>query len=138
MKRKWSIINDLLGRKKKQNTFSSIYVEGVQVDDSQKIADSFNSFFAKIPKTYHDKLPPMDDAKRVKECGDFLKTNKNSKFLPKKFIDSIFLNPTSPDEIHNIIANFENKLSCGLDGIPPKVVKMFPKSLIDCLSSSGQ
>ena len=87
----------------------------------------------------------MDDAKIVKECGDFLKTNRNSKFLPKKFIDSIFLNPTSPDEIHNIIANFENKLSCGLDGIPPKVVKMFPESLIDCLThifnislSSGQ
>ena len=134
LKRKWSVINELLGRKKKQKSFSSIYVDGVQVDDSQKIANSFNTFFSEIPKAYHSKLPPMDDKKRVKECNDFLKSNRNSKFLPKKFINSIFLSPTSPDEIHDIIAKFENKLSCGLDGIPPKVVKMFPESLINCLT----
>ena len=134
LKRKWSVINDLLGRKKKQNTFSSIYIEGVQVDDDKKIANGFNSFFTDVPKTYHEKLPPMDDLKRAKECGDFLKVNKNSKFLPKKFIDSLFLSPTSPDEIHELISNFENKLSSGLDGIPPKVVKMLPDSLIDCLT----
>ena len=65
------------------NTFSSIYVEGVQSDDRQKIANGFNSFFSGIAKTYHDKLPPMNDLKRIKDCEDFLKTNKNSKFLPK-------------------------------------------------------
>ena len=52
LKRKWSVINDLLGRKKKQNIFSSIYIEGVQVDDDKKIANGFNSFFTDVPKTY--------------------------------------------------------------------------------------
>ena len=134
LKRKWGVINDLLGRKKKENSFSSIYVDGVLVDDKQKIANGFNSFFSEIPKTFHEKLPPMDNLDRLQQCRDFLKTKRNSKFLPKKFINSIFLNPTSPDEIYDIIAKFENKSSCGLDGIPPKVVKIFPERLILCLT----
>ena len=49
-------------------------------------------------------------------------------------MNSFFVTPTSPDEIYNIFANFENESSCGLDGIPPRVVNLFPKSLIDCLN----
>ena len=103
-------------------------------NDGQTIANGFNDFFSKIPKSYHDKLPKMNEIKRVKECADFLKTDRNSKYLPKKFVNSIFLNPTSSDEIAEIIGHFENKSSTGLDGISPKVVKLFPESLIHCLA----
>ena len=103
-------------------------------DDKKEVANGFNSFFSENPSKYHDELPPMDRLKRLKECSDFLKRNKDSKFLPKKFINSLFLSPTSSDEICEIVANFENKLSTGLDGIPPRVVKMFPETLIDCLT----
>ena len=100
--------------------------------DGQTIANGFNSFFSQIPKKYHENLPDMDEAKRIKECDNFLKNDRNSKYLPKKFIDSIFLNPTSPEEISKIIGHFENKTSTGLDGISPKVVKLFPENLIEC------
>ena len=99
LKKKWLVINELLGRKKKENSFHSIYVDGVLVKDNQTLANAFNSFFAQIPKEYHDKLPKMDECKRIKDCNDYLKNKKDSKYLPKKFIDSIFLKPTSEDEI---------------------------------------
>ena len=45
LKKKWLVINELLGRKKKENSFHSIYVDGVLVKDNQTIANAFNSFF---------------------------------------------------------------------------------------------
>ncbi len=133
LKKKWSVINELLGRKKKEKSFHSIYVDGVLTSDNKKIANGFNYFFSQIPKEYHDRLPKMDESKRIEECNNFLKSNRNSRYLPKKFVNSIFLNPTSPDEVSKIIAHFENKCSTGLDGISPKVVKLFPESLVNCL-----
>ena len=101
-KRKWSIINDLLGRKKKENSLQSIYVDGVLSNDNQRIADGFNTFFSKIPEMCHDKLPHMDQTERLKKCEEFLKTRKESKFMPKKHTNSRFVRPTCPDEIMNI------------------------------------
>ena len=133
LKKKWAVINELLGRKKRNKSFHSIYVDGILTNENKTIANGFNKFFSEIPKAYHDKLPDMDETKRLKECTDFLKNDRNSKYLPKKFVNSLFLKPTGPDEVSKIIAHFENKTSCGLDGISPKVVKLFPDSLIDCL-----
>ena len=65
LKRKWGVINDILGRKKKNGTFHSIYVDGVLTSNKSKIADGFNHFFSEILKTFHDKLPKMDNVNRI-------------------------------------------------------------------------
>ena len=90
MKRKWGVINDILGRKKKAGVIHSIYVDGVLTNDKEKIANGFNTFFADIPKAFHDKLPQVDHdphidhVKRLKKCTSYLKDNPDSLFAPKK------------------------------------------------------
>ncbi len=134
LKRKWGVINDILGRKKKNGNFHSIYVNGILTKDSATNANGFNNFFSEIPKTFHDKLPKMYPKHRFSKCLNFLKQKRDSKFLPKKHINSMFLSPTSPDEICAIISKFQNKSSTGLDGISAKVLKLLPHSLINCLT----
>lgn len=134
LKKKWAVINDILGRPKKNSKINEINVKGRLVSNSGEIANSFNDYFTNIPSEYHDKLPKISDTERTKKCLDYLKKNKTSKFLPKQFLDSIFLSPTCPGEICDIISNFENKTSSGLDEISPKVFKNLTPNLIVSLA----
>ena len=101
LKRKWGVINDILGRKKKNGTFHSIYVEGVLTSDKSKIADGFNKFFSEIPKAFHDKLPKMENVNRIEKCTSFLNFNSNPNFKSalKSHSYSMFIIPTCPEEI---------------------------------------
>ena len=50
-----------------------------------------------------------------------LKASK--KFLPDNIEASIYINPTTPEEVINIVNQCKNKYSCGWDDIPMAVVK---------------
>ena len=135
LRRKWGIVNDLLGRKsKRKEKVQSINIKGRLVKDPKMIAKGFNEFFTGIPKKLHDELPQMSDRDRINGCMEFCQSNMNSKFLPKKDMNSLFLFPTCPEEVQKIIDKSEAKSSTGLDGRSPKVFKHFPPNVIECYS----
>ena len=133
IRKKWSVINNILGRSLKSGKINSVFVNGRLESNNTIIANGFNDFFTKIPKEYHDKLPQIDPKDRINGCLNFLKNNKDSAFLPKKFVNSIFLNPTCFKEVLQIIESFETKTSTDLKGISPKVFKHLTRNLIECL-----
>ncbi|MFZ2539770.1 MAG: reverse transcriptase family protein, partial [Oscillospiraceae bacterium] len=76
---------------------------------SKEICDKFNEYFVTIG--------PKLDSKIESSTVNF----KN--FLPNGVKDSFYINPTTPDEIVNIISHCKNKLSSGWDNIPMTIVK---------------
>ena len=124
MQRSWGVINDLLGRSKSKERFTSMNVNGEFCSDSQAIANQFNNFFTDIPKKLHEELPKIKENARLEKC---------MKFLSGKAIkNSVFFNLTSFDEVYKIIQNFQNKSSTGLDNTSPKAFKHFPDKIINC------
>ena len=75
----------------------------------------------------------MEHNERVKECLKFLSDRNKDKAPTNRHLNSMFLSPTTREEVLKIIGKFQNKNSTGLDGISPKVLKLFPNSLILCL-----
>ena len=68
---------------------------------------------------------------------NILKTSVNlSQYLPKPIHDFIFLSPTFPREIKEIICTFKPKISCAIDDILAKVIKHLPENIMKVLSFS--
>ena len=132
VRKKWGVLNDILGRAKKSNRIHSIYVKGRLESDSKRIADGFNDFFSNIPKEYHDKLPQMDKNLRLEGCLSYMNKDE-SEYAPKNFLSSFFLNPTSFKEVFKIMNDFQGKTSTDINGNSPKVFKHLTKNLIECL-----
>ena len=124
MRRTWGVINGLLGKTKKRDRISTINIGGTACDDSQKIANEFNNFFSNIPKKLHKKLPKFSNRHRIEKCLSFLKRKKISKRL--------ILDPTTYEEVYEIIRLLRNKSSTGLDNVSPKLLKHLPRKIIFC------
>ena len=124
MRRTWGVINDLLGRSKSKERFSSMNLNGEFCTDSQVIANKFNEFFTNIPKKLHNNLPKINENLRIDKCLEFLK----GKSVPNSF----FIKLTCYDEVYRIIQKFQSKSSTGLDNVSPKAFKHFPPKIIDC------
>ena len=124
MRKTWGVINTLLGKSKKNERVTSLNIDGNICDDNQSIANAFNNFFTNIPKKLHKNLPRMNNKCRMEKCLEFVKNKKiNSNFL---------FEPTSVEEVSEIIKYFRKKSSTGLDNISPIVLKHFPLNIILC------
>ncbi|KAL3275152.1 hypothetical protein HHI36_019921 [Cryptolaemus montrouzieri] len=85
-------------------------------------ASEFNSYFNKIPEFL---IPtPADSEKRKK----YVTNVKSSDF------GSIFLKPTTPEEILTTVSKRKNKSSCDYYGFNVRVLKRVTQSLADPLS----
>ena len=85
----------------KQNIKASFVINGKLVEDRRQISNEFNTFFASIARKMN-----------AKTCSSTLNSdpheNSFASFLRNKVHKSIFLSPTSPDELEEIVKNFEN------------------------------
>ena len=63
MKKTWSVINSVLGRKKGKQLFK-LSVDGVEIKDEVKIANEFNDYFSNVAKNLVDKIPTNNGRKR--------------------------------------------------------------------------
>ena len=108
-------MNSLLG-KKKLNPCATLKIDNQLTSDAVTIADHFNLHFVEVGTKLANKLPP---------------TSHNFKeFLPFPIPNSLYLNPTTPLEIKRIVADLKSKNSCGIDGIPSKVLKSTPENIL--------
>ncbi len=108
IKNTWNIINNVLGKNKKDPLPTHFNDNNIKISNPRTIAVKFNSFFAEIGPTLASKIHT---------------TVNFSDFLSAPFQQSIFFNPTSGKEILDIIATFKNGKSSGFDDISPTVVK---------------
>ena len=95
----------------KQSVINKINMDGIIVEQSKEIANSLANHFANIGKTLSDKLPQPKNSinsyiNKIPTCPS-----------------SMYLNPTCPLEIDDIIRNMQNKKSSGYDNISNQMLK---------------
>ena len=122
MKETWKTLNNLLGRNKliKLPEFFK-NLDGKKITDSKKIANNFNDFFTNIGTKLANKISSPD-------------SNYVSPLKSKNQRNSIFLNPTNPDEIIKITKNLKTSNSSGIDNISTKLLKMIINEIAPVLS----
>lgn len=110
----WNIIN---GNKYQQpiEDIKQIKVDKRIIDDPQEIANSFNDF-------YIDQIKPL--------AGPSIFNNTKT----SSSVHSIFMGPTTADDIVKIIKNLKNKSSTGFDDICTKVVQFVSEIISPILS----
>ena len=100
LKKTWGLINELRG-KVKQNIKASFVINGEIIEDRRKISNEFNNFFASVAKKLN-----------VKTCSSTLNggsiDNNFRSYLKNRVHKSIFLCPTSPSELAEIVEGLEN------------------------------
>ena len=106
----------LLDIKKRNNkTVNCVNVYGVEETDPFVISNHFNKFFSTIAQQIEGKI---------------VKTNKHFQdFLSEPLQPNLFLTPTLPDEIQEIIKTLNSKKATGPNSIPRKILKVFIKTI---------
>ena len=119
-KKMWNKINDVIGKRKNTKLPSTMYNGNVKLDTMKKIAEEFNTYFLSIGKNIASKIP---------NCNRTFDS-----FLPKDPPqESLFLKPTSVQEIIKYSCSLDPSKSCGADGISPKVIKQCIHSFVEPL-----
>ena len=121
MQKTWKGINEIIScNKTGRESLSSLNVNGVLNSDHNIIAESFNSFFSNISMSIRNKIPFA---------------NKNFRnYLPNANLNSIFLSPTSTEEVLNCINNINSNKATGPNSIPPKILNLLKHDLSVTLS----
>ena len=93
----------------------NLNINGNLTTDKIKIAKELNTFFNTIPAKIDSKIVPINYS--------FLDTLKNPN------INTIFLSPTTTDEIEKTIKYFNERKATGPNSIPTKILKSAKKPL---------
>ena len=115
MKKTWNMINQIIGRNKKDNQ-QTVFKKGTDLVTSPiEIANEFNTFFVNIgPKL----------AKEINNSGkDYFE------YMNNPLYENIFMKPIVETEIIKIISKFNKNKSPGYDDIGNNVLKKISKEI---------
>ena len=98
----------------------SLYTNTNKITDPQQLANLFNDHFSSITYKYTSTLSKYE--------------NNYSEYLGKKIQETMYVWPTCPMEVKNILLNSKPKLSAGFNEIPLKLLKSSPDNIIMALS----
>ena len=118
----WKIINKIVGKvNNKCEIIDHIKVDNIRCYSSQLIANEFGKFFSNVGKRYAEKIP---DPK-----------HKREHYLGKieSQIKSIYLEPTTTNEIERLIDKLPNKTSSGYDNVNNVLLKKLKVELLQPL-----
>ena len=107
-KKLWNVIKEVINKKGKTVIPSQFKLGNNIVNDKQKIANTFNSYFSNIGKDL-DKIIPSTDSDPLS-------------YISESNPHSIFLKPVDTSEVEKIIKSLK-MASAGFDGIHAKVIK---------------
>ena len=94
----------------KRNNGISLNINSKVESDNKTVANSFNKYFTTVAQKLIDKLGPS-----TKHFKDYL-SNPNP--------ESFFLDPVTPEEVNDIIANLDEYKSNDSYDIPSKLIKL--------------
>ena len=109
----------MLGKQKKFNS-KCLAIDGNNISDPLLISNHFNDHFSNTSKRLVDCLPP---------CNVHY-----FDFLPSATPNSIFIWPTCPLEISNILKEVKYNFSAGFDQVSSKILKLSPDNILLALS----
>ena len=101
-RKQWQMINNLLNRSRKKNSIKRLVKEdGSIVNTPLGMAETFNEYFTNI-------------AANLKQTtgygpGPHMHTHDHTDYLHDPAVNSIYLKPSEPSEVYEIINNFKNK-----------------------------
>ena len=100
----WHMINSCIGKTNNKSTIiDHLHVENIDITDSKKIANEFGRYFSTVGDHYASKIKDHN-----KNIESYLKV------IPRN-TKSIFLNPTTNEEIQSLISKLPNKKSSGFE-----------------------
>ena len=120
IRKTWTIINGMIGKVRDKSNTPFIIINNEKTNDPDKIANGFGDYFSNIGIKLAQNIPVS------KHTYDNYLRNAN--------INSLYLNPTNPQEILRIIANLKNKHSSGPDCISMYLIKKLGASLVTPLN----
>ena len=116
----WKIINNITNRTTTKNNIDQIEMNGSIIDNPLDIAEKFNNFFVNVGPDLAKKIAP---------------SNLNpTDSLQGSYCNSMFLEPTTDEEICDIISNLKKSNSTGHDNIPITLIKSCKLELSSILS----
>ena len=104
----WSVINEIINKRKHKPMTSKFVVGDREIYDSIGIAEHFNNFFTNVAKNLAAKIPDT--------------TKEATSYIEHSNINYIFLGEVSSDEISKVI-NCLKDTSSGWDDLNSKIVK---------------
>ena len=121
-KKLWQVINEVSGKiKDKSTAIDCLKINNILTFSKKKITNEFGKYFSTVGPSFASKIPSP-----LKNSEDYLqRLSRHQK--------SLFLNPTDPHEIGDIISNLPNKISSGNDGINNIFLKRIQTSIIEPL-----
>jgi len=107
----WELIKTLLPNKKAKQLPKKLEVDGNCVHDPELIAHHFGKHFSNIATKIVENISPTEK-------------NKFKDFLKNRIHDSIYLQPTDPIEVFEVIQILKSNKSSGADDISPYFVRL--------------
>ena len=116
LRNSWRILKEVINKKKRSTVSSKFIVKNSVITDKKSVTNGFNTFFTNIGPTLANKIPSTN-------------LSATNYIRQGRLKDSIFLNPTSEEEIRNIIKLLKND-SSGWDKISAKIIKISCSALL--------
>ncbi len=113
IRKTWQILNSVMGKANdKSNTVQTFLINGEKKDNPIEIANAFGKYFSNVGEEYEQKIPT---------------TTKNPEsYMQNRTRASMFMSPTDPQEIQEIVSHLKNKNSSGIDKISSNLIKQLP------------
>ena len=114
----WQTIKEIINMKKKSdNSISSLLIDGQIISSAKEISNNFNNFLEVLLYIIINK----NIVKSKKKTYLFYLGHENK--------NTIFLSPTLPEDIENLISSMKTNKASGPNSIPTKILKLFKKEL---------
>ena len=114
-RKSWSLINDLLGKKRKSNNITELHVNDVIISEDNLIAETFNNFFIHIGSELASEI----DAQLPNENDAEGNINNNISLL-----NTFEFSAISEEEVYTKLCNLKEAKSTGIDTIPARILKI--------------
>lgn len=126
IKSQWSVVNDLIGERRKLVEITEILGTSGMVTDRSCIANEFNSHFLRVPHS----LKAQVDNSYIEQVPEYIETFPEQLSLQSSF----FLSPTSNEEILSVINSLKNNKAGGFDHISSTLVKRISPYIVNVLT----
>ena len=113
----WNIINENINKRHQKQDISSVNINGVIIQNSQIITNSFNMYYSSVAKHIMKEINNSNTVGSKQNSGTYL---HNTLQQPLPLYEFKYV---SPKEIENVVKSLKAKESHGYDGIPIKVIK---------------
>jgi len=120
MSKTWKVINKITKKTSSKSSVEQLADGGSLIKDPVEIAKKFNKFFINIGSELREKIPTSSITP--------------NHFLKGHYSDSMFLLPTTTEEVTDIIHNLKNSTSVGHDNISTKLIKSCAATLAPVLA----